>query len=422
MRSYYIEIPLTKVLLVLTAFFAPIVPVLEGLFWVGGIRGSYVLLAYNFLVVGGIILSIGLRGQHQYADPHIRFTLVFFTAYLIISKLVSDLLLSAFEMKEYLVLINLLLPYFWFILGGQRIIGVITRRFLMIAIVAGISVSSVLYLTQVYSISAKPHTTLWLHLAMEMCFNRNLLGVIWAIGIALLLPIEMKSQRWIKWLALALMLTALTLTFSRSGYLVGITVFGFYSLSRRRPWLILLITWFVVVIATDSLTGVSEAVKERILHTVGRGELDPSSEVRLVLWKAGALIFMENPFFGVGFGRPLALFTAYHSLISSNLIYAHNYFLTLAYQLGIIGLVLGIKILVRCYRLSGIIGPRDFGEAVRLTLGAIVVSSLFGEPLFSSSVLMIFILLLAGISKYEFSPKTAHRSPIWTRVRWNICI
>lgn len=170
---------------------------------------------------------------------------------------------------------------------------------------------------------------------------------------------------------------ALFNTFSRSAY-VGIFagIFILAALKEKRLFLILL---FLLIISPILMQA---AVLERITLTIQQlkpaVELDPSAEIRLVLWRKAFEIFKDNPIFGVGYwGVRYILGTE-----------AHSQYWTYLTEMGIIGFGVFLWLMTRTFNIALWVkkNARDsFTEGLGLgyTAGlfALLVTCFFGENL-----------------------------------------
>ena len=81
---------------------------------------------------------------------------------------------------------------------------------------------------------------------------------------------------------------------------------------------------------------------------------DPNNQTinqRLVFWKAGLYIFLNQPIFGYGPGGAKTQYKKYYKnqnthLIKSNQLLAHNQFITQAINLGVLGTIFWVSVLV----------------------------------------------------------------------------
>ena len=103
-------------------------------------------------------------------------------------------------------------------------------------------------------------------------------------------------------ISFVIMLCLIVFTESRGGFLGLVIVLCVYWLKSQKKVSLLLVA---LVVALLALPLVSQEYWDRI-ETIGgdseTGERGASSNSRLVFWECGLMLFVENPFTGVGFG------------------------------------------------------------------------------------------------------------------------
>ncbi len=200
-----------------------------------------------------------------------------------------------------------------------------------------------------------------------------------------------------RWLVCAgVILVADLLTFSRGGY-VGL-IFGFaaFLLPLLRweiwgKWALRTGAGIVVVAAVVF----ASPVGTRLLSSLS--QTDASNVERLRLWQEAAEHILNRPIFGTGLGNyPLVVKP---SAEYREPIYAHNLFLDIALETGIVGLLffvlflcLGILSAWRKWRKDG----DTFHLALFSALIIFSVHAIFETPLYSVHALPTFLLLLAA--------------------------
>ena len=386
-----------KALLRFMFFILPLIPLASLLVTEQDITGNIFFILYGFLIILSACSWL-LSSPRVSVDKPMYLSVALFGFYLLASGLLSG---YTRDIKGILVLLFVALPYFWFLLGGGVFARASNRRALCLSFILGATTSAIWFFLQVAAVIGTVADITWWVVVMAINVNLNNLGLFYVLGIALLLPLNLKSYRWTKWVMGILLWVAVLLTFSRSSYLALLSVIVYFFLKQRRNRLVFAAVVFggiaVIMVVFPSL---SQAVLGRIHFTWGYGQLDPSTAMRLLLWRDAVVSFLRNPVFGIGFGSPLALGIG---LDPKALIFAHNYFLSLLSQLGFIGFLLGSYILLRGYQLSRKAELGEFGVGCRLAFIALIVASLFGEPLFWVGTLFLFMVLLSGVSYRELS-------------------
>jgi len=209
-----------------------------------------------------------------------------------------------------------------------------------------------------------------------------------------------KERKNVYALTSIIILVAILLTFSRGAYL-GL-VFGFvlgfgYLIATKRmvwkrqyskivPLLIFLIGLFAVVLLVEN------PIKDRFISSFDIYE--GSNEGRLYMWSEAYRISKENVLSGVGLGNyPLEIKP---SADYREPIYAHNFYLDILVEMGIIALA--------AWLMWTIVSMKSFikkAEKNRLYLGGFFALSIFSvhiffdTPLFSVHILPLVLLVLA---------------------------
>jgi O-antigen ligase len=170
--------------------------------------------------------------------------------------------------------------------------------------------------------------------------NPNDLALIMALSIPTSYYLLVQSKGWIVWvyrLQLLLAGTAILLSAARGGFLAGVVAFSivpltYVRLSRRRRIAALLTTALVICGGLAFLPSSSWERLSTIPNELRQGTLTG----RTVIWTAGWELFRMHPFLGVG----AAGFRDSVSRALSEPIVAHNTFLSVLVEQGVIGFTL----------------------------------------------------------------------------------
>lgn len=201
----------------------------------------------------------------------------------------------------------------------------------------------------------------------------------------------------------SVMIIALLLSFSRgayigiiAGFFVMLAFFVYRQKFRLREGLVM-ITIFAV--SMGFLFGTDNFVRDRLMDTFF--SVDASGQERIVLWGDAWRAIEEFPFLGVGLGgfpervQPSAVYR--------DPIYAHNLYLDIAVEMGLLGLFVclaGFYWMVRRFLILGQKNPVYFSGVVALMMyGA---HSIFDTPLYSVHVLGI-LCVTASLAWSSFS-------------------
>ena len=202
-----------------------------------------------------------------------------------------------------------------------------------------------------------------------------------------------KNQKWLAITSFSLILIADLLTFSRGGYMglfSGLIFMGlFFSktiFQKYKKTLILTICFVLVFISIPS------PISQRFFSSFNVKE--GSNQGRMVMWKKATAVIIENPLMGVGIGNfPLAVKA---TATYREPIYAHNTYLDIAVETGIINMLVWMGILLITMR-----GFWQKAEKDKLFLGALVslivfsAHSLVETAVYSPVVLTLFLIIIS---------------------------
>lgn len=219
-----------------------------------------------------------------------------------------------------------------------------------------------------------------------------------------------RYRRWLYLAAALFCLHPLFFSYSRGAYLATLVILVVYGLVKKRSLLIgavvLLLTWQLVL---------PESVVERITMTEdASGQIEESAAHRLILWNHAVQLFHDNPFFGVGFNG--FGFTVPERELTDT----HNYYLKIASEQGVIGLLVLGAILLRAigsgWRLYRS-GLSDFHRALGFGFFgcsiALAVTNIFGDR-FSYFILGSYFWILWGVvdRAIVLAQKTTATAPV----------
>ncbi len=165
------------------------------------------------------------------------------------------------------------------------------------------------------------------------------------LATSLPLPLALVFFAAIRWkkkfglIAVSLLLAAcLLLTFARGawlGFFAGfLFLFAFTGWKRFAAALIILGLLLSLTVAFAP-----PAIKAQLGGSFTSLGVDTSSADRLLIWKTGWKMFLDKPLFGHGLNTFMSVFERYKPPEYSEIVYAHNCFLQIAAETGIIGLL-----------------------------------------------------------------------------------
>lgn len=207
--------------------------------------------------------------------------------------------------------------------------------------------------------------------------SANTLGFVCAFAIVFCLYFYKKEKKyWYIFLGV-LNCIFLILSASRKAFLfLLIPIAVVLILRAKNPLVIIRNIVFIVIAAlfayfllikVDFLyTLVGNRIQTMINGFLGTGEVDASTETRLILIEEGISFFKEKPFFGYGLANFSAIFSQYHSYA----FYAHNNYIELLVDCGLVGIViyyfLHLKLVV-----SAIRNKNEFSELSMMMFGCL---------------------------------------------------
>ena len=243
--------------------------------------------------------------------------------------------------------------------------------------------------------------------AQTGALNHNIEGALFVLALAVLLArlpqCHIKLAKVCTAAAIIVLLVGIAYSFSRASFLGAIAVLIIFAIRRSIRGLIGL-----TIAIGAALPLIPSAVAARVGSITNIADADPSSAVRLDLWKSAIRMFTAHPVFGVGYLHFAARLPSYYvatgtyntSVINfSDLDYAHNFYLSVPAETGLLGTIFVGGLLVILWRImwSAAQSYDWIGEAALLAFVGLAVCSIFGEVLFQASVLAAFLLItLAG--------------------------
>lgn len=193
-------------------------------------------------------------------------------------------------------------------------------------------------------------------------------------------------------------------TFSR-GALVAVGFMGIVLLLVRGRLLLALMAVLGMLVLEFAPALVPQSITSRMSQTTDeQGELDKSSQTRLILWQAAGEIIKEYPLLGGGFETFPRLKDRYAAVPvdeSDN----HNMFLFIASQMGIPALMVFVLIFAKLFfegaRLSTI--PDRFARTIALGGGCALAASVFAINMFGSRMVDICVTAYVWITIAVFA-------------------
>lgn len=180
---------------------------------------------------------------------------------------------------------------------------------------------------------------------MGYFLNPNTIGILTGIILPLVLwKAICKNKLWAK-ILLVFVLLSLFLSGSRSGLLGSVIGGSYYIFMTKKKYRIPTIFLSLLIIIVMFTSG--DIIQRQLSSYLrigglleGTTELDIVSSGRVEKWKAMVLLIKKRPLLGYGFGTEDLLFRHFGFKLESPGLYAHNTFLGMAVQMGILGFIL----------------------------------------------------------------------------------
>jgi len=245
----------------------------------------------------------------------------------------------------------------------------------------------------------------------DLLLNPNNIALPCALGLIYLRYIQttMRVGQW-TWIAAAILMIALMLTSSRAAImalLLGILVLT--NAQRRFSKLIgisLLMTLIIFILFKafffETATGVHMLQGLDVSST--SVDVDSTMGIRAKLFNEGIFLFLTNPIVGIGWTNfaPTA-----NIQVGKRVLPAHNMFLEIAAEMGLIGLSITVIWLFLIYRYA-LRQNRDLGLAA--TAALLVWAFTHGN--FLSGEIAIFWPIALGIIERKQSPRLSFHHPL----------
>ena len=150
-----------------------------------------------------------------------------------------------------------------------------------------------------------------------------------------------------------ILLLLIGLTYSRGawiGFLVGLIIIAAYKTSRSSKRVRISLVLLIIVLAIGIFFLLPSTIKGRIESV---GTIEGSGLVRLRLWQEALGIINDFPLFGSGLNTYMDVSLRYSIPGGGEgMFYAHNSYLQMVAEIGLVGLVCFLWILVRFFRLE----------------------------------------------------------------------
>lgn len=327
----------------------------------------------------------------------LRWTLLILGFYTVISRLIY---LGASGAEPTAVATALLgLPVLLWLLNAS--LSVAAFRSIITAFVVGAAVAGLISSGMAINVLIDSGARGWARVATEVSSNRNSVAPIYVIALSAIMFLPLNLPRAATAICATIILVALLLLFSRSGY-VALAVLLIFAMCSG--WRIRLAIVPLLAVLGVALMAPGSPIMDRIDYTFearGANMFDDSAEVRIDVWRAAIADFEENPIFGSGSGNsPLPSYDIRHDEI----IYSHNYFLTQLSQLGMVGFVMTMSAMA-CFLIYALKMPGNEKYFTLSFIMAIASASMTGEPLYGLVSYVYFVVAIYAGRRSELEDR-----------------
>lgn len=211
-----------------------------------------------------------------------------------------------------------------------------------------------------------------------------------------------KLRRRLYLLTFLCALYPLFFSYSRGAYAALLAAVAVVGVVRYRIVLV-----FLAVLAVSWQSVLPDTVVERMTMTESAdGEVEESAAMRLVVWQLAQDLFADHPLVGIGFN---GFYFATEGLPLRN---AHNYYLTVAAEQGLVGLLLLAVLLMRALYSGWRLYRQGHSELLRAVgLGfvaytvSMVVTNVFGDRFSQFAMGSYFWLLFGAVERARLLAK-----------------
>jgi putative inorganic carbon (hco3(-)) transporter len=172
-----------------------------------------------------------------------------------------------------------------------------------------------------------------------------------ALALNIIIPlvyflVYLKNQSKLKFILIPILginVLGVILTYSRGGFITLATLFFSFAIMSKRK--LLTISVFIIILALVVIIVPSDYSAR--LKTITAYNTDESSQGRLAAWKAGLKMMIAHPLVGTGVGVFSDTYPKYmpEDAVDTHYRVAHNGYIHIAGELGLLGLLLYVSII-----------------------------------------------------------------------------
>ena len=227
----------------------------------------------------------------------------------------------------------------------------------------------------------------------------NILGQLLVLAFFTNLGIILEKKDWLlkkayNYISSAIIILCLIFTYSRSAWLACILGLIALLILKFKENKKVLITIVIILLVAGAL--LYQPVLDRIKSSTGD---DLSIVSRLEAWKSSWLMFKDYPLTGMGLNTFFINYSSYKTPGAPFLMAdAHNTFINLAVETGILGLASFFWILVLCFKTC--FKKSGFCLALGVAVFALLIAGMFENLFFDTRVTTLMWVFFALISAY----------------------
>lgn len=379
------------ILVKLTLVLLPFIAFLSNYFKVNNLPEGVLMLTPTFLLLFSLILPTKHRTQSAITP---RIVISAFFTYIFVSSMYVVLDTPEAGIKPILVQGVSYAICIWLLVSNHMNREKLTQNFLLYC--KSIAIVAVIYILFVIPILlAHEGGRGWAFVSTELLPNRNDMSLFFLVGLCGFVFLEFQISKQLKLAAALTLVLALLLTFSRSSY-ISLFVLSIYFIfnSKHKFWMLAaMLIAFILIISIEGNPIINRL--EYTFSNSSQGQYDDSTSLRVTIWEHALKLGFENPVFGVGHGRSPFWNSEYSGEHAGHILFAHNYFITQFFQLGIVGLLLTFAIFLMLLAMAKQL-PKSEKYFVYSTVILFLIMSISGDPMYGYSK-FIFILLYSSL-------------------------
>jgi len=329
-----------------------------------------ILKLFTVILFAIFLMKIINTGEYSLKKTKLELPLILFTLVLVLSLFISET--KRVSLNDFIIFLSYILIFFLITnnLNQEADFNSFIHLFFVISLL--VSIYTIIqyygfdpYLSDLHSLTSTIGQKNWIS---------NYLAMIFPVVFSYFLLEQSKKNRILYFLLLSILYATLMICQSRGIWIsISLTlIFAIYIIIKfnllkmfqeNKKWIfLLLITFLVITIiySTDnSLNKSAITVPQRTISTFD--EQDPSINTRLLMWKTTLEMIRDRPIFGSGIGTFKMNYLNYQAEFLKNNPYyikysvkageAHNEYLQMWAEIGIIGLGIFIGIILMFYSL-----------------------------------------------------------------------